>query len=316
MTSELEILQVGALPPSDEEQLAAAYRVHSFYTARDKDEFLAGCASGIRAVVTRGDLGANTALIAALPRLELIAIYGVGYDAIDMDLCHHRGIRVTNTPDVLTGDVADHAVAMMLALWRGIPEADRWVRSGDWATIGAFPLTKRVHGRRAGILGLGRIGHAIARRVAAFDMPVAYCNRKPDLTAAHLTFVENPVELAERSDVLFVALAASAATRRIVSRSVLHALGPDGMLVNVSRASNVDEPALLDALESGALGSAALDVFENEPRLDQRYVGLKNMLLQPHHGSATVETRQAMGQLMRDNLAAHFGGRALPTPLN
>lgn len=312
----IHLVQAGPLPPAEEKALDALYSVCRPYQAADPAVCLADHAADARAIVTRGDLGAGETLIAALPCLEIVAIYGVGYDAVDMAGCRARGIRVTNTPDVLTNDVADHALGMMLSLQRRIPDAERWVRSGAWAEKGPYPLTSRVHGRRAGILGLGRIGRAIARRLAAFDMPVSYCNRKPDPAADGLTFVEDAVTLAENCDILFVALPASPSTRRIVDASVLQALGRDGVLVNVSRAANIDEEALLVALETGALGGAALDVFENEPHIDPRFLALDTVLLQPHQGSATVETRLAMGQLMRDNLAAHFAGRALPSPVD
>ncbi len=244
-----------------------------------------------------------------------MSVYGVGFDAVDLAACRARGIRVTNTPDVLTKDVADLGVAMMLALSRGVVGADAWVRDGSWAARGLYPLQRRVTGRRAGILGLGRIGYEVAKRLAGFEMAIAYTDVAEKPFAAGWDFVPDPVALAKRSDVLFVTLAASAATRHVVSTRVIEALGPEGMLVNVSRASNVDEEALLDALETGRLGSAALDVFEGEPRLDPRFLKLPNVLLQPHQASGTVETRKAMGQLVRDNLAAHFAGLPLPTPV-
>ena len=216
---------------------------------------------------------------------------------------------------MLTKDVADLGVAMMLALSRGMVGAEDWVRSGRWASEGLYPLKRRVHGRRAGILGLGRIGYEVGKRLAGFDMEIAYSDVGPKDFAPDWRFVADPVALARDVDFLFVTLAASAATRHIVGREVIAALGPEGMVINISRASNIDEAALLDALESGALGSAALDVFEGEPKLDPRFLKLGNVLLQPHHASGTVETRKAMGQLVRDNLTAHFAGRPLPTPV-
>ncbi|MGY3345630.1 lactate dehydrogenase-like 2-hydroxyacid dehydrogenase [Bradyrhizobium sp. USDA 4470] len=254
-------------------------------------------------------------LIAACPNLEIISIYGVGFDAVHLDSCRKRGIHVTNTPDVLTKDVADLAIAMMLAQWRGVNGAERWVRDGSWAAKGLYPLKTRAWGKRAGVLGLGRIGFEVARRLAGFDMHIAYSDVEAKPHGKDWTFIADPVALAERSDVLFVTLAASAATRHIVGRNVLQALGPDGLLVNVSRASNIDEDALIAALTGGKLGAAALDVFEGEPRLDPRFLELPNVLLQPHHASGTTETRKAMGQLMRDNLAAHFAGLPPPTPV-
>jgi lactate dehydrogenase-like 2-hydroxyacid dehydrogenase len=307
------ILQLGAYPDWDQGPLDASFTIHRYDQAADKAAFLAQVGPMIKAIATNGGLGASATIIAACPKLEIIAVYGVGYDAVDMAAATARSIHVTNTPDVLTGDVADLAVGMMLMQARGMLAAERWARSGDWAAKGGYPLTRRVHGMRAGILGLGRIGHAVARRLAAFDMEIAYSAQSPKDT--EWKYIADPVALAERSDFLFVTLAASAATRHIVNAAVLHALGPQGMVINVSRAANIDEAALLQALASGTLGSAALDVFEGEPALNPRFLTLPNVLLQPHIGSGTVETRRAMGQLMRDNLSAHFAGLPLLTPV-
>lgn len=308
----IDVLQLGPYLDWDQGPLDAAYRMHRAFAPAEREAVLAAHGGRIRAVATNGGLGASRALIDALPALEVVSVYGVGVDAVDLDACRARGIRVGNTPDVLTGDVADLAVAMILALDRGVIGADAWVRSGDWARRGAYPLQRRVHGRRAGILGLGRIGHAIATRLAAFDMAIAYAARAPKDVPAGWDFVPDPAALAARSDILVVALAATAETRHVVDARVIEALGPDGVVVNISRAANVDEGALLDALEGGRLRAAALDVFEGEPALDPRFAALPNVLLQPHQASGTVETRRAMGQLMRDNLAAHFAGRPLP----
>ncbi|KOF14015.1 2-hydroxyacid dehydrogenase [Ensifer adhaerens] len=311
--SKIEILQVGPYPAWDEERLNASFTMHPYFQASDKAAFLAKHGGGIRGIATRGELGASRAMIEALPKLEIISVYGVGYDAVDLSAARERGIRVTNTPDVLTKDVADLGVAMMLAQARGVIGGETWVKSGDWAKKGLYPLKTRVHGKRAGVLGLGRIGFEVARRLAGFDLEVAYSDTGPKDYAKDWTFVADPVELAARSDFLFVTLAASVETRHIVGRKVLEALGPEGMLINISRASNIDEEALLDALEARSLGSAALDVFEGEPNLNPRFLALDNVLLQPHMASGTVETRKAMGALVFDNLSAHFDGRALPT---
>lgn len=310
-----QILQMGPYPEWDQLPLEQAFTVHRYFEAADKAALLAKVGPAVRAIATRGELGANAELIAACPNLEVISIYGVGYDAVDLTAARARGIRVTNTPDVLTNDVADLGVAMMLAQSRGMVGADQWVRDGSWAAKGGYPLQRKVWGRRAGVLGLGRIGHAVARRLAGFDMDIAYCGPSAKENAGDWQFIADPVALAERSDFLFVTLAASVATRHIVDARVIEALGPEGMLINISRASNIDEAALLDALESRRLGAAALDVFEGEPALNPRFLALDNVLLQPHHASGTLETRKAMGQLLRDNLAAHFAGQPLPTPV-
>lgn len=306
---------MGPYPKWDEDALDAHFTMHRYYQAEDKEALIADIAGSVRGLATKGDLGVKREVIEALPNLEIISVYGVGYDAVDIDLARERGVRVTNTPDVLTKECADLGVAMMLAQARGMVPADKWVRDGSWTTIGPMGLQTRAHGKKAGILGMGRIGAEVARRLRAFDIEVAYTNRSPRDGEDEAHFIADPVELARWADFLFVTLSASAETRHIVNKQVIEALGPEGMLINLSRAANVDEQALLEALETGALGSAALDVFENEPDLDPRFLKLGNVLLQPHHASATVETRKAMGQLMRDNLVAYFEGRDLLTPV-
>ncbi|TPJ79136.1 2-hydroxyacid dehydrogenase [Mesorhizobium sp. B2-6-2] len=309
------ILQVGPYPAWDEEPLNEAFTVHRYFAAEDKTAFLAEIGPQVRGIATRGELGANRAMIEACPSLEVVSVYGVGFDAVDLAACRERGVRVTNTPDVLTNDVADLGVAMMLCLSRGMIGAERWVRDGSWVAKGLYPLKRRVWGRRAGVLGLGRIGYEVAKRLAGFGMDIAYSDVAPKDFAPDWEFIGDPVALAGRCDFLFVTLAASAATHHIVNRKVITALGEEGMLINISRASNIDEDALLEALENKVLGSAALDVFEGEPKLNPRFLALDNVLLQPHHASGTVETRKAMGKLVRDNLTAHFAGQPLLTPV-
>ena len=307
------ILQVGPYPEWDQVPLDASFHMHRYFEATDKTAFLAEVGPQIKGIATRGELGANAAIIAACPQLEVISVYGVGYDAVDLEAARARCIKVTNTPDVLTNDVADLGVAMMLVQSRGMIGAEAWVRDGSWAEKGLYPLQRRVWGKRAGVLGLGRIGFEVAKRLAGFDLEIAYSDVGAKDYAADWEFIADPVQLAARSDFLFVTLAASAATRHIVEEKVIEALGPQGMLINISRASNIDEEALLAALESGRLGSAALDVFEGEPKLNPRFLSLPNVLVQPHHASGTFETRQAMGKLVRDNLTAHFAGQPLLT---
>ncbi len=306
------LLQLGPLPGWEPAPFGQDFVHHRLWEQPDHDAWLAAHGPTVAALVTRGDLGVDPAVMAACTALRIISVFGVGYDGVDIAACRARGIRVTNTPDVLTTDVADLGVAMMLALARGIVAADAWARSGDWAAKGVFPLQRRISGQRIGILGLGRIGRAMADRFAAFGMDIAYSGTapKPD---APWPFIADPVALAARSDCLVVALAASPATRHIVSRDVIAALGPRGTVVNISRAANIDEDALLDALESGALGGAALDVFEGEPAINPRFRRLPNVLLQPHQGSATGETRAAMGALVLANLRAWATGAPLPT---
>lgn len=310
-----EILLVGPYPEWDLVELEAKFEVRKLYEATDRDAFLQQHGGNIRGIATRGELGASAELIGRLPKLEVVSVYGVGYDAVNLEACRTRGIRVTNTPDVLTNDVADLGVAMMLVQSRGMIGAERWVKDGSWSAKGLYPLKRKVWGRKAGVLGLGRIGFEVTKRLRGFDMDIAYSDVAAKDFAKDITFIADPVELARHSDFLFVTLAASAATRHIVSKEVIEALGPEGMLINISRASNIDEDALLDALESGTLGSAALDVFEGEPNLNPRFLKLDNVLVQPHHASGTIETRKAMGKLVRDNLVAHFAGDTLQTPV-
>ena len=313
--SKLEILQVGPYPSWDQEPLDQAFISYRYFEASDKAEFLSKVGPVVRGIATRGELGANRSMIEACPNLEVISVYGVGTDAVDLAAARERGIKVSNTPDVLTKDCADLGVAMMLCLSRGIIGAEKWVRDGSWVEKGGYPLRRRVWGRRAGILGLGRIGVEVAKRLEGFGMEISYCSRAPKAVADGWHFIADPVELAHQNDFLFVTLAANAQTRHIVNTEVIDALGPEGMLINISRAANIDEDALLTALENGKLGSAALDVFEGEPRLNPRFLKLDNVLLQPHHASGTFETRKAMGQLLRDNLTAHFAGKPLLTPV-
>lgn len=313
--SKVEILQVGPYPAWDEEPLNARFTVHRYFEATDQRAFLDAVSGGVRGIATRGELGADRMMIEALPNLEVISVYGVGYDAVDLDASRERGVCVTNTPDVLTADVADLGVAMMLAQARGVIGAEAWVKDGDWSRRGLFELQRRVHGGRAGVLGMGRIGFEVAKRLAAFDMDIAYTDIEAKSHASAWTYMADPLALAAHAQFLFVTLAATEQTRHIVGRDVIDALGPDGMVINISRASNINEDALLDALEDGRLGSAALDVFEGEPEINPRFLTLDNVLLQPHHASGTVETRKAMGKLVYDNLVAHFEGRDLLTPV-
>ena len=289
--------------------------MHRFFEAEDKSAFLTAHGSEIKAIATRGDLGADRALIEALPNLEIISVYGVGFDAVDLEAARENDVSVTNTPDVLTKDVADLGVAMMLAQARSVVKAKDWVKSSNWAEQGDFALQPRIHEKRVGILGMGRIGFEVGQRLAGFEMDIAYSDVSAKDHASHWTFIDDPVSLAKRSDFLFVTLAATAATRHIVNQDVINALGPNGMIINISRASTIDENALLDALEQGKLGAAALDVFEGEPNINPRFLELDNVLLQPHHASGTFETRAAMGQLVFDNLVAHFDGQELLTPV-
>ena len=295
------------------ETLERDYVAHRLWSAPDSAALLAEIAPGIRAIATTGGRGAEAALIAALPKLEIIACYGVGVDAIDLPSARARGIVVTNTPDVLTDDVADLALALLLATARRTCAADRYVREGQWLK-GDMPLARKLSGSKVGVVGLGRIGQAIARRCAAFDCEIAWHgpHAKPALP---WRFVPSLVDLARDSDFLVLSCPGGAATRGVVNRAVLDALGPQGVLINVSRGSVVDEPALVAALADGRLGGAGLDVFVDEPRVPPALFAMDDVVLQPHVASATVETRGAMGDLVIDNLRKHFAGEPVITPV-
>ncbi|OJF91330.1 2-hydroxyacid dehydrogenase [Pararhizobium antarcticum] len=308
-----EIAMVGAYPAWDMEAIDAAYTAHRLWEAPDRDVLIDSIAINVRAIATRGELGASAELMRRFPKLELVSCYGVGTDAIDLSYARAHGIKVTNTPDVLTDDVADLAIALMLATARQIPQADRFVRDGSWAK-GGMPLLTRVCGKKVGIAGMGRIGQAIARRAGGFDCEIAYTSRSKKADIAHRYF-DSAAGLADWADFLIVIVSGGEGTKDLIDAKVLSALGPDGILINVSRGTTVDETALLEALEKGQIRGAGLDVFRNEPTIDPRFATLQNVVLHPHHGSGTVETRQAMGRLVRDNLAAHFAGADLLTPV-
>jgi lactate dehydrogenase-like 2-hydroxyacid dehydrogenase len=306
-----EILLLEAMMPEIEGRLDEAYTVYRPFKAADRAALIASVAPRVRAIVTGGGIGASNDLVDALPALEIIAINGIGTDAVDLQRAAARAIRVTTTPDVLTEDVADMALALLLAVSRRICVGDRFVRDGRWPT-GGLPLARKVSGKRLGIVGLGRVGRAIARRGEAFDMPIAYTDLGA-LPGVAYRFVSPLEELARCSDVLVVAAAGGPQSRGIVNAAVLDALGPDGVLVNVARGSVVDEPALVAALTEGRLGGAGLDVFAHEPDVPAALRDMENVVLQPHRASATVETRIAMGELVLANLAAQFAGQTLPT---
>ncbi|QRM57060.1 2-hydroxyacid dehydrogenase [Sinorhizobium sp. BG8] len=311
--SKPEILLAGPYPQWDMVDLEDRYVVHKLYEAADRDAFVREVGGNIRAIATRGELGASAELMQSLPKLEVVSVYGVGTDAVNLTHAREHGIRVTNTPDVLTDDVADIALGLLVATARLMPQADVFVRSGQWGKT-AMPLVTRVTGKRLGIVGMGRIGKAIASRAAAFNCDIRYFSRTPQPQVPH-AHEPDLTALASWAEFLIVIVPGGDATKNIINGTVLEALGPEGILVNVSRGSTVDEEALITALQHRTIKAAGLDVFYNEPKIDPRFLELDNVVLQPHHGSGTVETRKAMGQLVRDNLAAHFSGKPLPTPV-
>ena len=309
-----ELLTVAKLAPFLMEPLQGAFTVHDRLHEGLMDSAtnaFAAVAPRIRAICGSGESKVPAALIAQLPALEIISIMGVGYDGVDVAAAKTRGVVVTHTPDVLNDDVADLALALMLNVARRIPQAERHVREGRWPS-GPMPLATKMSGARLGLVGIGRIGQAIAQRALAFGMSVAYTARsaRPALPYA---FHASPRELAAACDFLVVITPGGAATRKLIDASVLEALGPKGYLVNVARGSVVDEAALIAALQKGTIAGAALDVFENEPNVPESLRVLDNVVLVPHIGSATRATRQAMADLAFANLLAHFAGKPLPS---
>jgi hydroxypyruvate reductase len=309
---EIHVLVVAKLSPLLLDALHAAFTVHDRVHETDPAAF-AAIAPRIVAIAASGESKVSAALMDQLPALRIVSVMGVGYDGIDVAAAKARGAVVTHTPDVLNDDVADLALGLMLATARAIPQADRYVRAGQWPS-GPMPLARKVSGARLGIVGMGRIGQAIALRAAAFGMAIAYTARsaKPALSFRYLPSAR---ALAAESDFLVVITPGGAGTRKLIDAEVLAALGPDGILVNVARGSVVDESALIDALQRGVIAGAGLDVFEAEPQVPQALRDLQNVVLTPHIGSATGSTRRAMADLAFANLHAHFSGRALPSPV-
>jgi D-3-phosphoglycerate dehydrogenase len=310
----IELLSIGVLPEATNAELAKRFAVTRHRRQPKPEALSAEHRACIRAIATEANHGAARGLIEALPKLEMIGIFGVGTDLVDLDAARERNIPVANTPGVLTDECADLAIGLMLASARQIVFADRYVRDGSWKTKGPIPLGRSVGGKTLGVVGLGGIGRAIADRAAAFRMRILYYGprKKPD---APYEYVTDLVEMAKRSDYLMVACKGGAETRHLVSAAVIDALGPKGTLINVARGTVVDEQALIKALADECLGHAALDVFENAPHVSPALLALPNVLVQPHHGSATVETRTAIGRLMIENISAYFAGKPLLTPV-
>ncbi|WAP68634.1 2-hydroxyacid dehydrogenase [Jiella pelagia] len=305
-----EILLVEPMLAEIEARLDAEYKVVRLFEPGGAEAAEVAVAR-IRAVVTGGGTGLSAEWFDKLPELGLVAINGVGTDKVDLDLARRRGIHVSTTPGVLTDDVADLGMALILGVLRRLGEGDRLVRGGHWAQGGKPTLGSSLRGKRLGILGLGQIGRALGRRAEAFGMTIAYWNRSPVEAPGYMR-CETPVALASDCDVLAICVAGTTATEKMVSKDVLAALGQDGVLVNVARGSVVDEDALIAALANGTIAGAGLDVFVGEPNIRREFQMFDNVLLMPHQGSATIETRRAMGELVLANLAAFFNGETPP----
>lgn len=310
-----KVLQVGPLKPSLAETLKSRYAAQVLPDEpAARAEFLAGPGAGITAVVTSGRTGVDATLMAALPSLGAIVNFGVGYDTTDVAAAELRGVGVSNTPDVLTDCVADTAVGLLIDTLRQFSASDRFVRAGRWPAEGNFPLTRQVSNTRVGIIGLGRIGGAIAKRLSAFGCSISYHNRRqvPD---SPYRYVATAVDLARDVDVLVIAAAGGSATNKMVDAPVLAALGAEGYLINIARGSVVDEQALVAALREGRLAGAGLDVFAAEPQVPAELFDLDTVVLLPHVGSGTVQTRAAMEELTLRNLDQFLATGQLVTPV-
>lgn len=310
--SKPDVLMVGPMPGYISDGLEEAFNVHRLYEAEDREEFLAGPAGKVKGVATMGR--ADAALMDALPSLEIISSFGVGYDGVDVGHAASRGIVVTNTPDVLNDDVANLAITFLLTVSRRFVEWDAYVRDGRWEKEGDPPLSMSIRDKTVGILGLGRIGQDIARKLEVFGCRIAYHGRTERPGVAY-RFYGDLAEMARDCDALIAICPGGEATRHLVNRQVLDALGTKGIFINISRGSVHDEDALIAALREGTLGAAGLDVFANEPGVPQALIDMKNVVLQPHQGSATVETRAAMGKLVIDNLKSWYDGKGPLTPV-
>lgn len=305
-----EILQTHKLHASCEAALAAGYTVHKLHEADDKEALLAKVKDSVRAIA-----GGNVdgALMDKLPKLEIISNFGVGYDSIDTAAARQRNIRVTNTPNVLNDAMAEITIGLMISLARSLPQADRYTREGKWPS-GTFPLRHELNAKTVGILGLGRIGKEIAIRAQAMKMRVIYHGRRRQPDEPYV-YYDNLVDMARDCDWLVLIAPGGKETEKLVNREVLEALGPDGYLVNVARGTVVDEAVMIEMLQANKIAGAALDVFEKEPQVPEALLQLDNVVLSPHQGSATFQTRDKMGALVVGNLDAHFAGEPLLSPV-
>ncbi len=296
------------------EAFEADFNVHQLDRIDDLAAFLDANGEKIEAVSTTGHHGVPQQIMAACPNLKVISCYGVGYDAVDVNGAKSRGIIVTHTPNVLNNDVANTAIMLMLAVSRRLLRDDQWVRSGNWVAKGNAPLTTSIEGKRVGIVGLGRIGETIARKLSAFDCEVVYHSRSQKVGVGY-AYYPDLVEMAAYIDYMIVITPGGPATNKLVNREVMDALGPQGTLVNVARGSVVDQAEMVKALQEGRLGNAGLDVFEAEPKVPEELFAMENVVLTPHVASATIETRQAMGDLTVENIVRFFREGQVTSPV-
>lgn len=313
-TRDVPVLIMGALLPSLQEAVETHFDATRFWELPDQDTWLAQNGERIKAIVTSGALGASSEVIAKLPKLEAIFSFGVGYDSIAVDAARDRGIVVTNTPEVLDDCVADTAMALTLDVMRRYSEADRFLRAGQWPK-GKFPLASKIGNKKIGIVGLGNIGEAIAKRATAFDMQVLYHNRKPKAGVAYQYYADLDAMITD-CDVLVLAVPGGKSTEGLIDAKRLGLLGSKGFLVNIARGSVVDQAALIDALRESRIAGAGLDVYEDEPNVPQALIEMDNVVLLPHLASGTHETRQAMGDLVWSNIQGYYhNDRQVLTPI-
>lgn len=314
MTDKPDLLVTSPMMPLIIDGLAPAFTLHRLDLVADPDAMIDRVAPTCRFAVTGAHAHIDEAFMARLPKLEIVANMGVGYDTVDAAAAGRRGIIVTNTPDVLTEDVADLALGLLLATVRELPQSDRFLREGRWLA-GQYPLTRAtLRGRRMGIVGLGRIGKAIARRAEAFGVPIAYFGRRRQEDVSY-TFFDDLEAMARAVDILMVVIPGGPSTKNLIDARILAALGADGILINVARGSVVDAPALIAALRDRTIYSAGLDVFADEPNVPQALIDMEHVVLLPHVGSATVHTRAGMGQLVVDNILSWKAGKGPLTPV-
>jgi lactate dehydrogenase-like 2-hydroxyacid dehydrogenase len=309
-----DVVMFGPKPIIEEALTKAGHALHRAFAATDQNAFITAIAPKVRAIAAVAGHGpVDGALMARFPKLEIVSSFGVGYDHIDAKWAGGHGIVVTNTPDVLNEEVADTALGLLLCTVRHLPQAERYLRAGNWPKHGDYQLTPSLRDRTVGIVGMGRIGKAIARRLDAMKVTVIYHSRRP--ADAPYKHYPNLVEMAREADVLLVITPGGAATRNLINAEVLDALGPDGILINMARGSVVDEPALINALQNKKILSAGLDVYANEPSVPRELMEMENVVLLPHVGSASHATRRAMDQLVADNIISWFAGQGPLTPV-
>jgi lactate dehydrogenase-like 2-hydroxyacid dehydrogenase len=311
------LLMTGEMMPLIMQGCDARFEVHRYWEAQDRAALLKRAGPDVAAICTGGFTGVKTddALMAACPKLKIVANFGVGYDSVDAAAAAKRGVVVTNTPDVLTEEVADTTLGLLLNTVREFYRAEKWLRDGRWAVDGDYRLTPAsLRDRSVGIAGLGRIGKSIAHRIEAFGVPVSYFGRKPQAGVSY-RYYSDLVAMARDVDTLIVVTPGGPETQNLIDAAVLNALGPRGILINISRGSVVDESALIQALQNRTILAAGLDVFQGEPRLNPGFLQLDNATLLPHVGSASQHTRNAMGQLVMDNLIAFAEGKPPPSPV-